>query len=286
MLKEIMKEYSPEMQKQFKQWYGMVSKKVEIQDVSGPAKSWPDKYDELPKFPVGLWPPTDAQLKEITENLVKLAFDLGAADAKIISTKDIPQDIRSLYVSCLYPRCRWLNTNVFCPLKLTRQFEEMVEYSHDFKNALVFKAVPPEFGSMVPDVGKIDLDPYYVLGGAPPPDKAMLSRNIIRLRMLDEMTRRLRQVAFYSGCIESFYPGNGPCIVSKCSAKKACSALATGGICGVRDRMANGAVLYIDYYQLGQNLGWGQLQPGGNCSFPEDTPKPKEYYNIGILFLD
>lgn len=285
--KEIMKEYPKEKQEQILKSWQQVCKKVEIADVTGPARSWPVKYEETPKYPVGLWPPTKEQLKELAEKLVQVALVLGAADAKVVSTKNIPQDIRALHIGCLYPSCRWLNTNMFCPLKATFEFEDMEELvKENYSTALVFKTLPPEFDGSIPDVGDIDLDSYYNLGGQPDPDKAMLARNIVRLRILDEISFRLRQAAWYSGCLICLDLGKGPCLVTKCADKKVCPALRPTGVCPFRSRVVNAQVMFIDYHQLGKDLGWGQLQIGGNCAFPEEVPDPENYYNMGIVLLD
>jgi predicted metal-binding protein len=287
MNQEILQAYPEEMQAQFIEYWKQISRKVDISDVAGPPKCWPEKWEELPKFPVGLWPPSKDQLAKSGNELVQLALDLGATDARVISARDIPLDIRSLYVGCLYPNCRWLDTNMFCPLKTTYPFEEMQELvNENYDNALVFKVLPPKIDSL-PDVGEIKLDPYYTAGGRPAPDRAMLVRNIVRLRILDEITRRLRQVAYYSGCICSIPMGNGPCIVSKCANKGLCEAKKSHGICPFRGCSPNSPIAYVDYHTLGRNLGWGQYQIGGNCSlFPEEVLDPENYYNIGLILLD
>ena len=282
-----MKAYTKEKRQQFDKWWQQVSKRVEISDVDGPARPWPPKWEELPKFPVGLWTPTEEQIQGILKKLVDLALSLGAVEATAIPTKEIPVDIRTLYVGCLFPDCRWQNTNMFCPMKLTLPFEEMEEMvKSDYDNAIVFKVLPPKFDSL-PDVGEINLDAYYNLGGRPAPDKAMLARNIIRLRILDEITRRIRQVAYYDGCLSSIPLGNGPCIVSKCASWGTCSALKTGGVCRFRGVSPNSPIAYADYHTLARNLGWGQLQVRGNCAhFPEEVPDPEGYYNIGMVLVD
>lgn len=45
-------------------------------------------------------------------------------------------------------------------------------------------------------------------------------------------------------------------------------------------------VAYVDYHTLARSLGWGELQVGGNCAFPEDIPEPDRYYNIGVILID
>ena len=79
----------------------------------------------------------------------------------------------------------------------------------------------------------------------------------------------------------------GPCLVEKCADIKRCPALEKGGLCRfTMSTQPTGQTLYLDYYTLGRNLDWGQLQIGGNCAFPEDVPNPAGYYNIGLVLVD
>ena len=139
----------------------------------------------------------------------------------------------------------------------------------------------------IPDVGKIDLDNYYTMGGGKPPDKVMLARNIIRLRILSEMERRVRAAAYYDGYMMAAPMGSGPCLVTKCADTGKCSALKPGGLCRCVDVQPVGSgCAYLDYFTLGRKLGWGELQIGSNCAFPEDLPDPEGYYNIGLVLID
>ena len=115
----------------------------------------------------------------------------------------------------------------------------------------------------------------------------MLARNIIRLRILLEMERRIRQVAYYDGYLMAAPMNAGPCLVARCADIGRCPAIEKGGHCRFVDVQPNGSgCTYINYYSLGEKMGWGQLQVGGNCAFPEDIPDHEEYYNLGLVLID
>ncbi|MBI4284564.1 MAG: hypothetical protein HY670_01515 [Chloroflexi bacterium] len=277
--------FTKEQLRNFEKWRRQVSKKIEVADVAGPTRMAPRREEEIPRYPPAVWPVPEEDRSANLEKYCRLALSMGAAAAKAIAATDIPQDLRAMYIGCLSPSCRWLNTNFHCPLVRRYPFEDMQEFVSDYKNAIVFKVLPPKIDA-VPDVGAVNLDMYYTMGGGEPPDKAMLARNIIRLRILNEMERRLRQVAYYDGYLMAAPIGSGPCIVTKCASKRTCQALKPRGVCWSVEVQPNGQLVYIDYHALGRRLDWGELQPGGNCAFPEDVPDPSRYYNIGVVLID
>ena len=132
-----------EQLEKFEEWSRQRSKKIEISDVAGPIRVGPPRIEDVPRFPTVLWPPAKENLQKNLEKYVKLARDLGTVDAKVIPTKDIPLDLRVLYVGCINPICRWLNTNANCPMVRTFPFEYMKEYLASFDYALVYKVIPP-----------------------------------------------------------------------------------------------------------------------------------------------
>lgn len=274
-----------EQKRRYEEWARQQSKKIEVADVTGLLRVGPPRVEDMPRFPPSAWPAAEADFQKNLEKYRKLALDLGAVDARVVSTKDIPLDLRALYVGCISPMCRWLNTNANCPTVRMFSFDDMERFVADYNYAVVFKVLPPEMDA-VPDVGDIDLDMYYTMGGQEPPDKAVLARNIIRLRILGEMTRRIRAAAYYDGYILTAPIGGGPCLVEKCADIRKCPALEKGGYCRFVDTQPAGQVVHIDYHTLGRNLGWGELQVGGNCAFLEDVPNPTGYYNIGLVLID
>jgi hypothetical protein len=284
------KGFTKEQLRNFEKWWRQTSKKIEISDVAGSPRVGPPEIGDTPRFRPTIWPVPAEKFHTNLQKYVDLALSLGASDARAIATKEIPMDRRSYYVLCLFPNCRWLNTNANCPMSTmisSYPFEELKEWvTESFSYAIVFKVVPPKMDT-AHDVGPINLNMYYTMGGGDPPDKTMLARNIIRTRILAEMLRRLRQAAFYDGYMMAAPISAAPCIVSHCSDTGKCPALEKGGLCRFVETtpMGSGAV-YIDYHTLGRKLGWGELQVSGNCAFPENVPDPTAYYNIGLLLVD
>ncbi|MFC1532457.1 hypothetical protein ACFL7M_03700 [Thermodesulfobacteriota bacterium] len=278
--------FTKEQLETFDKWWKIINKKIEIADVAGPIRVGPRVEEETPHYRPTLWDVPPEEYEENLEKLRQLAINLGASDAKIISPKLIPLDLRSLYVGCLNPTCRWLNSNDHCPMVRNFPLEDMQEFIADYDYAVVFKVPCPVIDD-VPDVGPIKLDRYYSAGGAEKPDQAVLARNIIRLRILSEMVRKIHAVAYYQGYMMAAPISSGPCIVGRCADLGKCTALDKGGNCRFLDCEPVGSgVVYIDYHTLGRRLDWGELQVGGNCAFPEDVYNPDEYFNIGLVFID
>ncbi|MBI4286052.1 MAG: hypothetical protein HY670_09195 [Chloroflexi bacterium] len=281
-----MEGYSKEQLEEFERWRQQRHKRIEVADVAGPVRVAPAKMEETPRFEPATWPVPRHELSKNLAKYVGLALDMGAVDAKIVNTKDIPQDLRAYYVGCVIPSCRWLNSNANCPTVRTFSFEHMKKFISEYDLAVAYKVLPPKIEE-VPDVGPIQLDMYYTMGGAPAPDKAMLARNIIRLRILLEMARRIRAEAYYDGYLMAAPLTSGPCLVAKCADIRRCPAIEKGGHCRFVDVQPNASgCAYVNFYALGKKLGWGELQVGGNCAFPEDTPDPASYYNIGLVLID
>lgn len=277
--------YSPEQIERFEESWKKLSQKIEVSDVAGPVKVAPPRLEDIPRFKPSLWPPPEENLQKNLDKYIKLARDLGATDAKVIHGKDIPLDLRALFIGCLNPSCRWLDTNANCPMKAFFRFELIKEYLSSYGYAIAYKVLPPVMDA-VPDVGPIKIDKYYTAGGGETPDQKMLARNIIRLRILLEMNRRIRQAVYYDGYIMTASVGNAPCLVAKCSQWGGCAAIAKGGHCRFVDTSPAGPAAYIDYHTLARKMGWGELQVGGNCAFLEDVPDPAHYFNIGLVLVE
>ena len=277
-------EYTREQLERFEEGWQRLNLRIKVSDVAGPPRLWPPREETTIRYKPAIWPAPPQNLKKNLEKYRRLALNIGAADARIVPTKNIPQDLRAQYIGCLNPGCRWLNTNYHCPMVRVFPFEEMTEFVTDYKYAIAFKVLPPVIDSM-PDVGKIDLDVYYTLGGGLP-DKAVLARNIIRLRILSEMERRVRAAAYYDGYMMAAPIGSGPCLVTKCADIGRCPAL-KGGICrSVEVQPVGNGCVFIDHFALARRLGWGEIQLGGNCAFPEDVPNSEQYYNIGLVLIE
>ena len=143
------------------------SKKIEVADVAGPIRVGPPRVEDMWRFPPVSWPTPREDLQKNLEKYRRLALDLGAVDVKSIHTKDIPQDLRAYFIGCVMPMCRWLNSNANCPTVTTFPFDHMRKFIAEYDFAIVYKVLPPVMNA-VPDVGPIELDMYYTMGGGEP----------------------------------------------------------------------------------------------------------------------
>ncbi len=240
----------------------------------------------LPKF----FPPPAENLPGDLNGYVKMALEMGAVDARIVNARDIPQDIRSYYALCIFPRCRWLNTSAMCPMIRERvSLEEAVETIRSYQYAVAYKVLPPDrevVAEAASKIGPVNLDMHWTMGGGRAPDKDKLLADIVRLRIIAEMLRKIEQRAFYDGYQLSISIGVGPCLVTWCSENKTCRGMEKGGFCPFVNSRPNGNVaFYIDYNALGRKLGWGEMQVGGNCALLAETSKTEGFYNIGLTFV-
>ncbi len=261
----------------------MTAKKNEPLKIPNP-QIGPPAVSEVTRFKPVKVPVPREKLAGHLKEYVKLAKDLGAADAQIIRGKDIPQDIRAHYL-CYFPRCRWLNSNTLCPEDLNIPWEEATEMVRSYEYAIAYKVLPPG-KDITADIGSVKLDVYYTLGGGKAPNEETLVADVIRLRRLAEMSRRIQQAAYYDGYLLAMPVSVGPCRVTWCSDTK-CTGKEEDGFCKYPTITApvGSAALYIDYHSLGNMMRWGQMQPGGNCAFPESVPDFPGYYNIGLNFI-
>lgn len=247
----------------------------------------PPPLDEVTRFEPVRFPVPREKYAELLQSYLDLALDMGVEDAKIVHGKDIPQDIRALYL-CNFPRCRWLNTNLLCPDLRKIPWEEAREIVDSYEYAIVYKVLPPSDKVVAEaDIGPVKLGTHYIMGGGEAPDEALLKREVIRLRILGEMSRRLQQAAYYSGYLLAMPISAGPCIATWCSDSGKCVGTDAGGFCKypIITSPVGQAAFYLDFNGLGRMLGWGEMQPGGNCAFMMDVPDFKGYYNIGINFV-
>ncbi len=246
--------------------------------------------EDIESFTPKLYPAPPELLSDNLEKYRQLAIDMGAEDAKIISAKDIPQDIRAHYMFCHFPRCRWLNSSIMCPTNRGQApWEDAVEAVTNYGYAIAFKVLPPDkdvVAEAAETVGKIDLDMYWTMGGGEPPNKELLLTDIVRQRIIAEILRRIEQESYYDGYLLAMSLGVGSCLPLWCSDTKTCRALEKGGFCPiVNARPTGNAEFYIDYHTLGRKLGWGEMQPRGNRAMQVEIPEFEGFYNIGLALI-
>lgn len=246
--------------------------------------------EKIEKFTPKLYPAPAESLRGDLDKYVQMALDMGAVDAKIIRTDNIVQDVRAHYMFCHFPRCRWLNSSDMCPTERGLvDFNEALEVIQNYDYAVVYKVLPPSKEVVTEakeKIGSLSLDMYWTMGGGPPADEDLLLADVVRLRIIAEISRRIEQETYYDGYLLAMSLGVGSCLVTWCSDTRRCRALGKGGFCPiVNARPTGNAEFYVDYHALGRKLGWGELQPRGNCALISEGADAENFYNIGVTLV-
>lgn len=184
------------------------------------------------------------------ERYLEKALSLGASQAKIVSTKDIPVDDR-VRLKCRIPRCFGYGTCAHCPPHALKP-EELRQHLKDYEKAVFFiKEVPSEIIIR---------------------DRATIKERITAYMDVFNIVNEIESMAFHDGHYLAFGLGAGSCRHSLCSQHKTCRAL-EGDRCrhSLRARPSMEAV-GIDVYQMVAKAGW-DIYPIGSSVAANEVPK-------------
>ena len=192
----------------------------------------------------------DEALQRDLEKYRRRANELGALDAKIITTDMILIDER-VRAKCINPKCEWYGTNASCPphaidLELVRKIVNNFHYGI----FTMFK-VPPE-----------------VVAGHRDEDVKERDRSTLKNH---EMISKIEAEAFYDGYHLALGFANGPCKPILCPDVE-CIALVPGQGCRhpLRARASmEGAGM--DAYTMAARVGW-DIYPVGGATSPSEVP--------------
>jgi len=192
----------------------------------------------------------DEQLQQDLEKYRQRAIELGATDAKIITTDMVLIDER-VRAKCIYPKCPWYGTNANCPphgmdLELARKVV------NNFRHAIFTRLeIPPE-----------------KTAGPEARDKQL---NIPFYRKTHEIVSKLEAKAFYDGYYLALGFGCGSCKGVFCPNIE-CSALILGQPCRhpLRGRTSMEGV-GMDVYTMATKVGW-DIYPIGGALSPSEVP--------------
>lgn len=203
---------------------------------------------------------TDAQLQKDLEKYRKLAIELGATDAKIITTDMVVIDER-VRAKCLYPKCPSYGTSVNCPpyaidLDYTRKIVNSFQYSIFFKIDYPVK----------------DLLSYRT------EDRGLSPRATAKK---NEIVAKIEAEAFYDGYHLALGFGGGSCKELFCPDEE-CRALIPGMSCRhpLKSRAAMEAV-GMDVYLMAVKSGWN-IYPIGSLARISDVPHAS---TLGIILI-
>lgn len=191
----------------------------------------------------------ESKLIKDLERYEEELFRLGAANAKIIKTEEIPVDER-VPLKCQIPSCFGYGTSAHCPPN-TMKPNELRKHLENYQWTIFFtREFPTEL--LLKD-GK---------------DKDRLTA----FQSIYKIIKSIESMAFYEGHYLAFGLGAGSCRGSLCGQHKNCSVL-EGKSCrfGLLARPSMEAV-GIDVYKMTAAAGW-DIYPIGCHANPEETPK-------------
>jgi predicted metal-binding protein len=188
-------------------------------------------------------------LKQDLENYRQTAIELGAADAKIITTDKILIDER-VRAKCFVPSCGSVGKNAHCPPNaLDLDFVRKV--ISNFQYAIFYMLKVPSIESAGPDYSKKRL-------GEKPAKKNW------------EISSKIESKAFYDGYHLAVAFSGGPCEPYLC-ANQACSLLAGEGCRNPLQARPSMEAVGMDAFIMAANVGW-EVYPIGRSLSPSDIP--------------
>lgn len=190
------------------------------------------------------------RLQEDLEKYRVTALKMGATQAAVIKTADIPVDER-VTLKCQIPRCFGYGVGAHCPPN-TLKPEELREILKKFQFAVFFiKEVPAAVIVR---------------------DKATIKERVAAYQEVYKIVNDLESLAFHDGHYLAFGFGAGSCRHTFCGQMESCQAM-EGKKCrfSLRSRPSMEAV-GIDVYKMVARAGW-DIYPIGSDDKPEDIPK-------------
>jgi len=186
---------------------------------------------------------SDEILKRDLDKYRKSAIELGAADAKIITTDAIVIDER-VRAKCMYPRCNVYGAHANCP-PYVPDIELIRKIVNNFNYAIFFK---------------LDAPPETLVEG----DIGFKQRNL-------EITSKIESQAYYDGYYLALGFGGASCKSTLCLDDECC-ALTLGQSCRhpLKARVTMHGV-GMDVYKMATQAGW-DIYPVGKSTQPSELP--------------
>ena len=202
----------------------------------------------------------DEQLQKDLEKYRQRALELGATDAKVITTDKVVIDERVL-AKCTYPKCSRYGTNINCP-PYAMSLEQVRKVVNNFRYALFIKLEVPSEETAGPEAidGNL-MAPWRI--------------------KINEIISKIEAEAFYDGYHLALAFGSGPCKSILCPNTE-CSALVTGEPCRhpLRARSPMEGV-GMDVFTMATKVGW-DIYPIGDNTLPSEVPCG---LRLGLVFI-
>ena len=192
----------------------------------------------------------DEQLQQDLEKYRQRALEVGATDAKIITTDKIVIDERVL-AKCTYPKCPGYGTNVNCP-PYAMSLDQVRKVINNFRYAIFIKLdVPPEHTAGREAIDKNLSFPYR--------------------KKIAEIAAKIEAEAFYDGYHLALAFGSGTCKALFCP-NTDCQALVPGQGCPHRLKARSPMEgVGMDVYTMTARVGW-DIYPIGDNTLPSEVP--------------
>jgi len=189
------------------------------------------------------------QLKKDLETYKQRSLELGATDARVITTDDVIIDERVI-AKCAYPKCMGYGTSANCP-------------PHAMSIGQVRKVVDEfRYGIFI----NLKVPSRDITG-----KKSSKNSRLPHQKKLAEIVSKIEAGAFYDGYHLALGFSSGSCKRLFCS-ERDCVALIPGKPCAqpLKARSSMEAV-GMDAFTMATKLGW-EIYPIGRSTSPEDVP--------------
>jgi predicted metal-binding protein len=210
----------------------------------------------------------DEMLKHDLEKYRQKAIELGATDAKIITTDMVVVDER-VRAKCIVPLCRRYGTNANCPPH-TMDLEMVRKIVNKFHHAIFIKLeLPSELIAGAEAWGNKGSGALW----AP-----------AQRKMREEIMTEIEGGAFYDGYHLAMGIAGGTCAIDICAdtfATEGCVALLGKGCLHSLKARCSPESLGIDVFTMGARVGW-DIYPMGKSTSPSEVP-----YGVilGLVFI-
>jgi len=193
---------------------------------------------------------SEEQLQKDLEKYRKRAIELGASDAKVITTDMVILDER-VRAKCMFPKCRRYGTNMNCP-PYTPDLDQIQKIVENYEYAILFK---------------LDVPSEDIAGPLARESRAYRPYSLKRA----EIVAKLEAEAFHDGYHLALGFGGGSCKGYYCPDVE-CDALKPGQACRapLKARAAMEAV-GMDVYTMATKVGW-DIYPIGETTSPSEVP--------------